>query len=148
MNKLNLKWIEPRLLEIFNNNKAADEVYTSKIFSPNTDFASIDIFNNDAQCYALFQPKFENEKYILVGGLNTKCSEARNNGTKNIQNIIEFGKTYDYDLFKLLNMSKIDFKVDGKFIDIDLTRLVIHGILNLDLKMNLQLIINRFYMNI
>jgi hypothetical protein len=55
-------------------------------------------------------PVLIGEKYTITGGLNTKCSDSKGSGTKNIQNIILFGKLYNYDTFMLVDDSRLNFK--------------------------------------
>lgn len=108
--RLNPDFIRENLLEIFNRNATDDENYTVDIDPDAFSGLAFTVKNNGRNCYELDMPVFENGKYVLKGGLNSKCSDHKGSGTKNINNIIKFGQRYGYDLFELHDASSLDFK--------------------------------------
>jgi hypothetical protein len=124
--RLNPLVIGERLVAIFNKNKVGDENYIYELSEG--ECIIYNIFGKKKECYKLTIPMIDsNGKYILLGGSNSNCSSSRGNGTRNLQNIIEFGKTYNYDKFMLINASRLDFKFrgPGESIEINLTILKI-----------------------
>jgi hypothetical protein len=113
--RLNINKVLERLLDIFNTNK--DE---GDNFIGNINYDEITIRNNGKPCYVLNMPVLIGEKYTITGGLNTKCSDSKGSGTKNIQNIILFGKLYNYDTFMLVDDSRLNFKIKKEILYIRL----------------------------
>ena len=104
--RLNVNVILERLLSIFNTNKDEGDNFVGNI-----KYDEITIINNGKPCYILNVPELMDGKYTITGGLNTKCSDSKGSGTKNIQNIILFGKLYNYDTFMLVDDSRLNFKI-------------------------------------
>ena len=99
--------VQQRLLAIFIKNAKPGENFTSQI-----EGSYILIFNGDRICYKLQFPEFQRKAYILLGGFNTECSDNEKSGTTNLNNIIELGKTWNYDFFQLTDSSKIVYKFE------------------------------------
>lgn len=118
--KLDLNDINTRLVEIFNKNKRGNEDFSGKVMGP-----CIVIINNvnEKYCYIMMMPQLIDDKYTIRGGMNQICSDVHKNGTQNLINIIEFGKKYGYDVFKLTNLSKLNFTCDDVTLELDLTQL-------------------------
>jgi hypothetical protein len=106
-----------RLLNIFNENKDEGDNFTGNV---NNQSEEITIYNNHKPCYVLNMPILIGEKYTITGGLNTQCSDSKGSGSKNIQNIILFGKLYNYDTFMLIDDSRLNFKIKRNSIYITL----------------------------
>jgi hypothetical protein len=107
--RLNPNIILPRLLEIFNENKDEGDNFTGSIEENSWNSTEIIIYNNSRECYVFDMPEVINEKYIITGGSITQCSSSKGSGTKNLQNIIIYGKRYNYDSFTLTDASTLDF---------------------------------------
>jgi hypothetical protein len=125
--RLNPEFISNKLLAEFNKTKMEEDNYTAEINYPYQDEFNIVIKNNGLECYKLDMPEYDydSEKYVILGGLNTKCSNHRNSGTNNLLNVVRFGKNNGYDRFDLLNVSGIMFNSDDDEykIEINLTYL-------------------------
>jgi hypothetical protein len=121
--KLNPTIIKDRLLEIFNKNKKSGDNFTAEIGGIYS--SKIIIKNNGRTCYEMWRPKRENDKYVLFGGIITKCSNNKS-GSQNLLNLIEFGLFYKYDYFYLDNTASLEFEVDDErnfHVSIDLTKI-------------------------
>jgi hypothetical protein len=99
--------VQQRLLAIFIKNAKPGENFTSQI-----EGGYILILNGDRICYKLQFPEFQGGVYILLGGFNTECSDNEKSGTTNLNNIVELGKTWNYDFFQLTDSSKIVYKFE------------------------------------
>lgn len=113
--RLNPDFISEKLLEVFIKNKEPNENYTASIDATEND---VIIKNHGKDCYILTPPSVKDGLYVIEGGLNLKCSDNKS-GTRNLMNVIEFGKRNGYDSFHLLNTSELKF---GS-LEIDLTLL-------------------------
>lgn len=123
--KLNPNIIKDRLLEIFNKNKKPGDNFTAKIGG--IYLSKIIIKNNGRTCYEMWMPnKTEYNKYVISGGINTKCSDNKS-GSQNLLNIIEFGLVYKYDYFYLTNTSSLEFEIGDEYnfdyVTINLTKI-------------------------
>jgi len=121
--RLNPIIVEKKLLEIFNRNKNPSDNYTSGlvISSDNESSYSIFIYNKEKTCCELILPSYENGKFVIDIGTISRCGDDKS-GTKNITNIIQFGIENGYDIFKLYNISEINYKFpDELTLSIELT---------------------------
>ena len=121
--RLNPIIVEDKLLEIFNINKNPSDNYTigHEIPSDNEYSYSIFIYNNGNTCCELILQSYENGKIVINIGTINRCGDDKS-GTKNITNIIRFGMENEYDIFKLYNISEINYKFpDSLTLSIELT---------------------------
>jgi len=135
--RMNLNFISEKLLEEFNNNKEPSDNFSSRIVGLDESDETYEpekkviISNNGVDCYSLKQPTFDefDRKYVILGGLNTKCSNSKGSGTKNLLNVIRFGKKYNYDIFDLYNIAGIQFILGNDLVEVNLTflKLLING---------------------
>ena len=123
--RLDLNEINTRLVEIFNKNKKGNEDFSGNVINRPFIGPSIVIVNKitELDCYVMFEPDLIEGKYVIQGGIISSCSNIPKSGTQTLKNIIEFGKKYGYDIFKLTNLSKINFTCDGVDLKLDLTSL-------------------------
>ncbi len=121
--RINPIFVEDKLLEIFNRNKNPSDNYTigHEIPSDNESSYSIFIYNNVNTCCELTLPSDENGQYVINIGTISTCGDDKS-GTKNITNIIQFGIENGYDIFKLYNISEINYKFPDRLtLSIELT---------------------------
>lgn len=122
--RLELEFIAPRLLEIFNKNKEPSDNYTVSI-----DNDTVIIYNNGVDCINIDEPEYTEKNYILIIGYVSKCNEQKS-GTTNVRNLIEFGLKYGYDRIDLVNIAAIKITINDRdqedvsdtIITIDLTK--------------------------
>ena len=139
--RLDLNFIKDKLLEIFIQNKKLGDNYIASIINEGNDlYDGIIISNNNINCCHLQKPELINDKYIIYIGSIHKCNENKS-GTTNLNNIIFFGKKYNYDIIELYNLSEFIFNInDGSApIKLDTTKLKL--LTNKKLKNNLDLTI-------
>jgi hypothetical protein len=115
--RLDLNFIAPRLLEIFekNKNKESGDNYTVSIEDDliNRDTRTVVINNNGIHCITIDQPEIIEGKYVLSIGYVNKCNETKS-GTTNVVNFITFGLKYEYDLIVLVNMAEIPIAINDR----------------------------------
>jgi hypothetical protein len=103
--KIDLNWILPKLLKIFEDNKIEGDNFTGKIHVHEN--VIIISNNNNECCYISFY--VENDSVIIQINLLVKCSNRKGSGSQTIKNIIQFGKNYGYNYIRLIDMSKLYF---------------------------------------
>jgi hypothetical protein len=127
--QLNPEFIRDKLLEEFNLNKHEGENFTAVIEYKTSRSGKITFFvkisNNGVQCYKLDEPTMEDGKFIIHGGFNKKCSDIGKSGTRNLLNVISFAKKNGYNLFKLINVSALNFH--EKSVELTMVKLLTDG---------------------
>jgi hypothetical protein len=103
--KIDLNWILPKLLQIFEDNKIEGDNFTGKIDVYENEIIISN--NNDDCCYISFE--LENDSIIIKINLLVKCSNRKGSGSQTIKNIIQFGSMYGYNYIRLIDMSKLYF---------------------------------------
>jgi hypothetical protein len=117
--KIDLNWILPKLLKIFEDNKIEGDNFTGKIYVDENEIIISN--NNDECCYISFE--LENDSIIIKINLLVKCSNRKGSGSQTIKNIIQFGKKYGYNYIRLIDSSKLYFDLGKHSTDIDLLQL-------------------------
>jgi len=129
--RLDLEFIAPRLLEIFNENKEPGDNYNVSIEHDliEHDKYTVIIYNNGIDCITIEQPEFIGGKYVLTIGYVNKCNDQKS-GTTNLRNFVMFGLKYEYDTINLVNIAVIPITINDRepkdvaagTINIDLTK--------------------------
>jgi hypothetical protein len=106
--RLELEFVAPRLLEIFDKNKEPGDNYTVSI-----DNNTVIIYNNGINCITVDEPTNIDGKYVLTIGYVKKCNEQKS-GTTNVRNFIRFGLKYGYDTIDLVNIAGIPITINDR----------------------------------